>query len=400
MEGVAHAIGAQLEDGLVAIEVEAETMPIRLSALPVGLVEQAEERPVSLCIDRRCGCGAGASRLMCGSLAPHHDLAEALAAFKGTEAALSFTSGYATALGAIAALLGKDDVIIVDKLVHACIVDAAKLSGAKLRVFRHNDLNDLESILGWAAQRRSGASPVSQVLVATESIFSMDGDQAPLREMVELKERYGAWLMVDEAHATGLLGPNRRGLAEAVGVGERIEIQMGTLGKALGAAGGYICGSRRLIDYLIHRARSFVFSTAPVPAAAGAATAGIRFVQSEAGRERCRQLWERAGEVRRGLRSLVATNRLETLAGPSGSPTRVPPFTSAIIPLMIGSEEAAVRASTEVLEAGVFIPAVRYPTVARGTARLRLTVSARHRSEDIRALHTALAGVLSNHELK
>ena len=222
----------------------------------------------------RFGAGAGASRLICGSLAPHHELEETLACFKGTEAALSFSSGYATAVGTICALLGKDDIIILDKLVHACIVDAARLSGAKIRVFAHNDLNDLEDKLKWAASSSRHPSPATRhLLVVTESIFSMDGDAAPLREMVALKEKYGAWLMVDEAHATGLYGKHRRGLAEELGVSEQIEIQMGTLGKALGAAGGYISGSRVLIDFLVNRARSFIFSTAPVPAAAAAATA-------------------------------------------------------------------------------------------------------------------------------
>src|SRR5580704_3136821 len=243
------------------------------------------------------GSGAGASRLICGSLAPFHELEETLAAFKKTEAALVFSTGYAAALGTIPALAGKDDIIILDKLVHACIVDAAKLSGAKLRVFRHNDLNDLEAKLKWAA---STPAP-RHTLIITESIFSMDGDAAPLREIVALKERYGAWLMVDEAHATGVIGQNGRGLADELGVSSRIEIQMGTLGKALGASGGFICGSRALIDYLVNRARSFIFSTAPVPASAAAAVAGIRITQSAEG-EKCRhQLRERIAEIQSAI---------------------------------------------------------------------------------------------------
>src|SRR5262249_7692678 len=157
---------------------------------------------------------------------------------KATEAALTFTTGYATTLGTICSLVSKEDIIIIDKLVHACIVDAAKLSGAKLRVFSHNDLNDLEEILKWAQPKSRITNHVSRILIVTESIFSMDGDHAPLREIVALKEKYGAWLMVDEAHATGLYGKHRRGLAEQPGVSDQIEIQMGTLGKGLGAAGG------------------------------------------------------------------------------------------------------------------------------------------------------------------
>src|SRR4051812_1299605 len=184
---------------------------------------------------RRFGAGSGASRLICGSLAPHHQLEQALAQFKGSEAALSFSSGYAAAAGAIGALLGKDDVIILDKLVHASIVDAARVCGAKLRVFPHNDVSELENILKWSNDRaRPKAS--QRVLIVTESVFSMDGDLAPLREIVQLKEQHGAWLMLDEAHATGLFGQHRRGLAEAFELGDRIEVQMGTLGKALGSA--------------------------------------------------------------------------------------------------------------------------------------------------------------------
>ena len=333
------------------------------------------------------GAGSGASRLICGSLAPHHELEEALANFKGTEAALSFSTGYATAIGTICTLLGKDDVIVLDKLVHACIVDAARLSGAKIRVFAHNDLDDLEKILKWTrrgelceSQTKSGTrvthpSERRQTLIVTESVFSMDGDAAPLREIVALKEKHGAWLMVDEAHATGLYGKNRRGLVEESGAGGQIEIQMGTLGKAVGASGGYICGSRPLIDFLVNRARSFIFSTAPVPAAAAAATAGVRFIQSKAGEDRRKQLFERINELN------------------SQSAIRNPQLKSAIIPVLIGDETRAVAASAALREQGIFVPAIRYPTVARGQARLRLTVTAIHTAEDISLLVAALRSV-------
>ena len=330
------------------------------------------------------GAGAGASRLICGSLAPHQELDEALADFKRTEAALSFSTGYATAIGTICALLGKDDVIVLDKLVHACVVDAARLCGAKLRVFAHNDLNDLEKILRWSSIPRSaGLSGGTlkrglrqpRTLVVTESVFSMDGDCAPLREIVALKEKYGAWLMVDEAHSTGLYGANRCGLAEEAGVSGRIEIQMGTLGKALGASGGYICGSRALIDYLVNRARSFIFSTAPVPAAAAAATAGIRFVQSQAGEARRNLLWHRVD----GMKSNLKTRNSE--------------FRSAIIPFLIGDETQAVEAAAKLREQGIFIPAIRYPTVAPGRARLRVTLTAAHTEADVRQLLDALGNL-------
>lgn len=319
------------------------------------------------------GAGAGASRLICGSLAPFHELEEALAAFKGTEAALTFSTGYATAIGTITALLGKGDIIILDKLVHASIVDAAKLCGAKLRIFAHNDLNNLEDILKWAdAQAGQNDPGECNKLVVTESIFSMEGDAAPLKELVALKEKYGAWLMVDEAHSTGLYGANRRGLGEALGVSDHIEIQMGTLGKALGASGGYICGSRTLIDFLVNRARSFIFSTAPVPATASAAAAGIQLIQSNEGTMLNERLCHRVAE----FISEIGNRKSE--------------IQSAIIPLIIGDETAAVAASNTLREQGLFVPAIRYPTVARGTARLRVTLTAAHDAEDVSTLIRAL----------
>ena len=316
------------------------------------------------------GAGAGASRLICGSLAPFHILEERLAAFKKTQAALTFSTGYAAALGTLTALLTKGDIVILDKLVHACIVDAARLSGAKLRVFDHNDLNDLENILKWA---NSGSrKPDCRVLIVTESVFSMDGDTAPLREMIALKEKYGAWLMVDEAHATGVLGASGRGLADKLAVGHQIEIQMGTLGKALGASGGYVCGSRVLIDFLVNRARSFIFSTAPVPAAAAAAVAGIEIAQSAEGESRRKQLQSLAG-----------------LFKPEAG-NRKPEFRGAIIPVVLGGETRAVAAAATLREQNIFVPAIRYPTVARGAARLRITLTASHSATDLATLVRAL----------
>jgi len=259
-------------------------------------------------------------------------------------------------------------------------VDAARLCGSKLRVFAHNNLNHLEKILKWADREtrnteRGARNRKPHVLIVTESVFSMDGDLAPLRDIVELKQKYGAWLMVDEAHATGLYGEKRRGLIEEFGVGDHAEIQMGTLGKALGSAGGYICGSSRLVDYLINRARSFVFSTAPVPAAAAAAKAGAQFVRSPAGESRRNLLWTRVDQMKNAL--------IQAGFNP-------PTVRSAIIPLLIGNETKAVEAADALRDQGVFVPAVRYPTVARGAARLRLTVTAGHAESDVAALAQAL----------
>ena len=387
----------------------------------LGLANHPLLKEAALQAVERYGAGSGASRLICGSLAPFHELEEALAHFKGADAALTFSTGYAAAAGVICALLGKEDFIVTDKLVHACLVDAARLCGAKLRIFAHNDLNDLEEILRWVDHQQPSAhrpalsqdaavgfpaviSRRPRTLIVTETVFSMDGDQAPLRDLVELKERHGAWLMVDEAHATGLYGAYGEGLATAAGVSNRIEIQMGTLGKALGAAGGYICGSSILIDYLINRARTFIFSTAPVPAAAAAALAGLRLVASPAGAERRKLLWQRVDQLLNGITSLPSPIKLAghgVLQAPGfrepagqrrstvsmGSPER----RRAIIPILIGGESQAVDTADALRAAGLFVPAIRYPTVARGTARLRLTFSASHTVEDIARLLAALA---------
>jgi 7-keto-8-aminopelargonate synthetase-like enzyme len=210
-------------------------------------------------------------------------------------------------------------------------------------------------------------------LIVTESVFSMDGDLAPLKEIVELKEGHGAWLMVDEAHATGLYGPHRRGLVEACGVSGRVEIQMGTLGKALGAAGGFIAGSRTLIEFLINKARSFIFSTAPVPAAVAAAAAAVDLVRSELGEQSRLRLWQ------------LVSDLPAMIAGLSSNPV------SPIVPILVGDETAAVAQATALRRRNIYISAIRYPTVARGRARLRLTLTAAHTRSDLKQLATALA---------
>ncbi len=319
----------------------------------------------------RYGVGAGASRLVCGTLSPHVRLEERLAEFKGTEAALAFSSGYATAIGTLGALLARDDVVVLDKLAHASLIDGARLSGAIVRVFPHNHLGKLESHLKWARDNH----PHARVVVVTESVFSMDGDRAPLQSIVEIKDRYAAMLMLDEAHAVGVLGRNGRGLADRIGYADRVEIQMGTLSKALGASGGYVCGSRKLIDLLINRARSFIYSTAPPPALAAAATAAVEFLMSDEGEARCARLWENLKLFDKELGDTFARNR--------------PPH-SAIVPIILGDEETALEAARWLSEKGFFVPAIRCPTVAKGTARLRITLSASHTSNEIGRLCKAL----------
>jgi 8-amino-7-oxononanoate synthase len=324
------------------------------------------------CIDQ-WGVGAGASRLVCGTMGPHAQLERDLAAFERADAALAFSSGYAAALGALGALAGSEDIIIMDKLAHASLIDGARLSRATIRVFPHNHLGKLESHLRWA--RETGTAN-GRIIVVTESVFSMDGDRAPIEEIAAIKNRYGALLMLDEAHAIGVIGDAGRGLADKRGVASMVDVRMGTLGKALGSSGGYICASRPIIDLLINRARSFIFSTAPLPAAAAAASAAIAFLQSPAGRERQELLWQRIGDFMREAPEALR---------PAG------PIQSAIVPLILGEEERALAASQWLREKGFLVPAIRYPTVSRGAARLRVTLSASHTKEQVSALCAALA---------
>lgn len=340
---------------------------------------------------RRYGTGAGASRLISGGLSPHWDLEAALAAWQRTEAALVFSSGYAAAVGTISALVGTGDVVILDKLCHACIIDGSRLSGAVVRVFPHNDLGRLERLLQWAARTHRG----KRVLVATESVFSMDGDVAPLEEIVALKERYGAWLLVDEAHAVGVLGERGAGRLEQVGLSQRVEVHMGTLSKALGGSGGYVCGSRRLVDWVGNRARSFMFSTAPSPVVAAVGCAAVEWIQAVGGsarRSRLSQLRSCFGEM---------LGRGVTASPAGGSSVAFPTFESfgggvpaAIVPVLVGAAEQAVALSGALEAAGFWVPAIRYPTVARGAARLRITLSASHTETVLRDLGDALGRLM------
>jgi 8-amino-7-oxononanoate synthase len=335
----------------------------------LGLANDPRLREAATSAIGEFGVGVGASRLISGTQSPHLRLERALTKWKGTEAALCFSSGYAAALGTIPALVAKNDVVLLDKLCHASLIDGARLSGAVLRVFPHNHLAKLESHLEWARREH----PAKRVLVITESVFSMDGDHAPLRQLVELKKRFGALLMLDEAHAIGVIGPNGRGLAAEENVSEEIDVQMGTLSKALGTSGGYICGPRTLIEWLINRARSFIYSTAPPPAIAAAALAAVNFLASPEGEERRLLLWER----------IRLMQQLLPRAGAKGEDVAA---SSAIFPLIVGDEKAALDLAAALQGEGFLVPAIRYPTVAKGAARLRITVTAAHKEAQIEAL--------------
>jgi glycine C-acetyltransferase/8-amino-7-oxononanoate synthase len=362
----------------------------------LGLANDSQLRNAAIDAINDFGVGAGASRLISGTQSPHLQLERALAKWKGTDAALCFSSGYAAALGVIPALVTKNDVVLLDKLCHASLIDGAKLSGAILRVFPHNNLRKLESHLQWAACERAG----KRVLIVTESVFSMDGDRAPLRELVQLEKRYDALLMLDEAHAVGVIGPHGRGLAASENLSDDVNIQMGTLSKALGATGGYICGSYNLIEWLINRARSFIYSTAPPPATVVAALAAVNFLLSSEGEKRRLLLWKRIGLTRELLLSLdaqgpvrrsLSTRRslARRLVGEGGS-TFNEDSGSAIFPWMVGDEQAALDLAAALMNEGFLVPAIRYPTVAKGAARLRITVTASHQEDQIKALCQAI----------
>ncbi|MBA2241302.1 MAG: 8-amino-7-oxononanoate synthase [Chthoniobacterales bacterium] len=340
----------------------------------LGLANDPLLREAATAAVAEFGVGAGASRLLSGTQSPHVQLETALAKWKGTQAAICFGSGYAAALGTIPALVGRHDVVVLDKLCHASLIDGAKLSGAAIRVFPHHHLGKLESHLDWARRER----PEARVLVVTESIFSMEGDRAPLRELVGLKKRFGALLLLDEAHAIGVIGPQGRGLAAKENLTREVDVQMGTLSKGLGVSGGYICGSRSLIDWLVNRARSFIFSTASPPALAAAARAAIEFLGTEAGEQRRQKLWQRIETLRRSMPDNYANDVEPRENG------------SAIHPLIVGAEETALDLSRSLQNEGFLVPAIRYPTVAKGEARLRITVTAAHEETHIQRLSEAI----------
>jgi 8-amino-7-oxononanoate synthase len=342
----------------------------------LGLAAEPVLREAAKAAIDQYGVGAAASRLVSGTLTPHVRLEERLAQFKQTEAALAFTSGYAAAVGTLSAICGREDVVILDKLAHASLIDGAKLSGATIRVFPHNHLGKLESHLRWARDNH----PDGRIVVVTESVFSMDGDWCPLSEIVALKKRFGTLLLLDEAHAVGVIGSNGRGLADHLGLAPEIDIHMGTLSKALGCAGGYICGSRKLIDLLINRARSFVYSTAPSPVIAAAACAAIEWLMSRTGEQRRQALRGNLSHFAECIPQLFASERK---------------VQSAIIPLIVGTAERALEAAQALAERGYFVPAIRYPTVPKDAARLRVTISAKHTFKQITGLCEALREFLT-----
>jgi 8-amino-7-oxononanoate synthase len=305
------------------------------------------------------GTSAGASRLISGSMSIHADLEARLAEFKGTEAALLFGSGYLANTGTIAALARRGEVVFSDELNHASIIDGCSLARADTFVYRHADAEHLE----WGLLRAGGRA----ALIVTDGVFSMDGDVAPLAELAAVARRHRCRLMVDEAHATGCLGPGGRGSVAAAGLTGEVDVIVGTLGKALGGYGAYVCGSRDLTDFLVNSARPFIFSTAPPPPVIAAALAALELLDERP--DRVERLRANATTLRSGLRA----QGLE----PIGSDTQ-------IVPLVVGEAEEAMAVCERLLEAGVFAQAIRPPTVPPGTCRLRLTAMATHRTDELR----------------
>lgn len=311
----------------------------------------------------RYGVGAGAARLISGTSDLHTQLERELARFKTTERALIFGSGYLANVGALTALAGEEDLIVMDKLCHASLIDGAKLSGARIRTFPHKNYRRSEEILATAQGYR-------RKLLVSDSLFSMDGDWAELEELVRLKDRHGAILVVDDAHAIGIFGSRGQGLVDERYRG-RVDVTAGTLSKAFGVFGGFLAGSEEIVESLINFSRPFLFATSPPPALMAACLTSLRLIEEEPFlRER---LWKNVDAVREFLRGK---------GRPSG-------YRSPILPIPVGDEKEAVRISEELLEKGVLVPAIRYPTVPRGKARLRLTVSAAHTDEDLEKLFGA-----------
>jgi 8-amino-7-oxononanoate synthase len=351
----------RLIDGPQGPEVLMDGRPVLLlcSNNYLGLADHPRLRRAAAEAALDLGTSAGASRLISGSMSIHAELESRLAEFKGTEAALLFGSGYLANTGTIAALASRDEVVFSDQLNHASIIDGCRLSGAETFVYRHADTEHLEWGLRRAGERAA--------LIVTDGVFSMDGDLARLADLVALARRHRCRLMVDEAHATGCIGPGGRGSAAAAGVTDEIDVIVGTLGKALGGYGAYVCGSGEMTDFLVNTARPFIFSTAPPPPAVAAAGAALELLGERPAL--VDRLQANAAALRDGLRA----EGLE----PIGAETQ-------IVPLLVGEADDAMTLCERLLREGVFAQAIRPPTVPPGTCRLRLTTMATHRIADLR----------------
>jgi len=340
----------------------------------LGLATHPHLVDAALAATRSLGVGSGAVRTIAGTMELHEELERRLAAFKHTEAVLTFQSGFTANSGVIPTITSERDLIVSDELNHASIIDGVRLSKAARAVFPHKDVDGLETVLRDARARGGASGPYEHLLVITDGVFSMDGDIAPLPGICEVAERYGAAVMVDDAHASGVLGRNGRGSVDHFGLHGRVDIQVGTLSKAVGVLGGYVAGTQSLRDYLIQRARPFLFSTSHPPAVVAACLAALDVLEQEP--ERIARLWENTRFFKSGL------ERLGYDTGISETP---------ITPVIVGSSENAGRLSERLLELGVFAQAVVYPTVALDRARIRTIVSSEHSRDDLQACLDAFA---------
>jgi glycine C-acetyltransferase len=337
----------------------------------LGLANHPKLVEAALEATRKLGVGSGAVRTIAGTMRIHMDLEEKIARFKNVEACVVFQSGFAANAGTVSAILGKEDFILSDELNHASIIDGARLSRAKIKVFRHKDAAHCEELL------KEVANEPGRKLVITDGVFSMDGDIGPVDKLATLAEKYGAIMMVDDAHASGVLGRNGRGSIDHFNVHGRVDVQVGTLSKAIGALGGYVCGSRDLIDYLYHRARPFLFSTSHPPSVAASCIAAFDILEAEP--QRIERLWENTRYFQAELRRLGFN-----IGGVTTPATETP-----ITPVIVGEGRAAMEFSRALFDEGVMGTGIAFPTVPEGKARIRLIVTSEHTREQLaRALET------------
>jgi len=332
----------------------------------LGLANDARIKAAAIDAIEKYGFGSGASRLVCGNMSPHEALEAELAKLKNTESALVYSSGYMANTGIISAIMDRHGVVLSDRLNHASIVDGITLSRAKLLRYPHADMQALEDML-------KGIPGSQRKLIVTDSVFSMDGDRAPLKEIVDIAARYEAMVMVDEAHGFGVLGNHGGGLVEELGLGDKVDIQMGTLSKAAGCFGAYACGKKVLREYLINKSRGFIYTTAMPPSLAQAARMALQIIKEESNGRR--QLHQNAQYLREGIQALS----FDTMNS-----------STAIIPLLVKDPKRAVAISRQLLGLGIFVQAIRPPTVPVGSARLRFTVMATHTREDLDQVLNAL----------
>jgi glycine C-acetyltransferase len=328
----------------------------------LGLTTHKALRKAEIEAVRTYGAGAGAVRTIAGTMKLHMELEEQIARFKNVEACVVFQSGFTANAGTVSAILGKEDLIVSDELNHASIIDGARLSRATIKVFKHKDAGDCERILQETADWKG------HKLIITDGVFSMDGDIAPLPKLCDLAEKYNCIMMVDDAHASGVLGRGGRGTIDHFDCHGRVHIQVGTLSKAIGTMGGYVCGSRDLIDFLYLRARPFLFSTSHPPATAAACKAAFSLLDSPEGERLVKKLWANTKFFKRELKKRGFQFKVSE---------------TPIIPIHVGDAAKAFEFSKKLFEAGVFAPAVGFPTVAEGKARLRAIVSATHKRDEL-----------------